>query len=77
MYAKFMGTTDWHQYMHSKESDPVLATVEYEDGSRECLIMQLRDGEWFKPRSYKEYHAVAWMPLPKPYEGSVEGFTYR
>ena len=50
-----------------KESDRVLVTAEFEDGSRVIEAAYTADGEWRTGHHFEEVKVIAWMPFPKPY----------
>lgn len=55
-------------------SDYVIATVEVK-GERMTVIIRTHDGVWHwdKKYAFPDYKVVAWMPLPKPWEGGQDG----
>ena len=72
-----------HEWIGTKEfgttiSDEVYVTFENEKGERFCQHMQFQNGELSR---YDQFHMdtwfkgskpIAWMPLPKPFEGGTE-----
>lgn len=52
-------------------SDYVIATVEVK-GERMTVIIRTHDGVWHwdKKYAFPDYKVVAWMPMPKPWEGA-------
>lgn len=70
-WAKYKGTSKWMNGMWSTESDDVLVTVEFENGTRITDTSYLRDGEWRCENdfSYTKKKVVAWMPYPEEYKG--------
>lgn len=72
-----------HEWIGTKKfgttiSDEVYATFENEKGERFCKHMQFQNG---KLSRYDQFHMdtwfkgskpIAWMPLPKPFEGGTE-----
>lgn len=66
--AKWYGTNRWDsETMWRKQSDDVLVTMEFEDGSRKTKVMKTHDGKWFYNIYVVKFKAIAWQPLPKPY----------
>ena len=72
-----------HEWLGTKKfgttiSDEVYVTFENEKGERFCKHMSFQNG---KLSSYDQFHMdtwfkgskpIAWMPLPKPFEGGTE-----
>ena len=56
-----------------KRSEPVIATVEVR-GERMTVTACTYDGKWDWNMKYAfpDFKVVAWMPLPKPFEGGTE-----
>lgn len=54
-------------------SDYVIATVEVK-GERMTVIIRTHDGVWHwdKKYAFPDYKVVAWMPMPKPWEGGQD-----
>lgn len=57
----------------NRRSDYVLAAVEVK-GERMTVTSRTQDGvwDWNMKYAFPEYKVVAWMPLPKPWEGRRE-----
>ena len=67
MFAKWYGTEKWKSAMWKTQSDNVIVTIEFEDGTRKTDMMRTHDGEWFKDIRILKFKVIAWQPLPKPY----------
>lgn len=66
--AKWYGTDGWDaETMWRKQSDDVLVTMEFEDGSRKTEKMNTHDGKWFYSIYVVKFKVIAWRPLPEPY----------
>ena len=66
--AKWYGTDRWDsEVMWRKQSDDVLVTMEFEDGSRKTEKMNTHDGKWFYDIYVVKFKVIAWRPLPEPY----------
>lgn len=70
--AKWYGTNRWTDVMWRKQSDDVLVTMEFEDGTRKTEKMKTHDGKWFYDIYVVKFNVVAWKPLPEPYKESGE-----
>lgn len=66
MFKKFKSTDKWRPGMFEKRSDTVLATVEYEDGTRIVRSMHTIGGEWKCEFMLMKFRVVCWMPYPEP-----------
>ena len=63
------GTTNWSNAMWREESDTVLVTVVFPDGSRHVTTGKTCDGSWQTSISKTLNPVVThWMPLPEPPE---------
>lgn len=74
---------DEHEWLGTKKfgttiSDEVYVTFENEKGERFCQHMKFQNGELSR---YDQFHMdtwfkgskpIAWMPLPKPFEGGIK-----
>ena len=72
-----------HEWLGTKKfgttiSDEVYVTFENEKGERFCQHMKFQNGELSR---YDQFHMdtwfkgskpIAWMPLPKPFEGGIK-----
>ena len=68
IWAKAKGTDRWSEAMWEKQSDEVIVTELFEDGTTRTDTACTHDGEWYvKVRSVKR-KIIAWMPLPEPYQ---------
>lgn len=74
---------DEHEWLGTKKfgttiSDEVYVTFENEKGERFCKHMTFQNGELslydkaFMETWYKGSKPIAWMPLPKPFEGGTK-----
>ena len=72
-----------HEWIGTKEfgttiSDEVYVTFENEKGERFCQHLSFQNGElsrydqFHMDTWYKGSKPIAWMPLPKPFEGGTE-----
>lgn len=52
--------------MPLRMSDEVIATVQYEDGTRRTVVARTVDGIWRIDYELLKYKVIAWMPLPEP-----------
>lgn len=68
IFAKVKGTDKWNTAMFERISDDVLATVEYEDGTRHVKVLHTVDGEWLVRNFGIKFKVIAWKPLPEPYD---------
>lgn len=74
---------DEHEWLGTKKfgttiSDEVYVTFENEKGERFCQHMKFQNGELSRYDQlhidtwYKGSKPIAWMPLPKPFEGGIK-----
>ena len=70
--AKWYGTNRWTDEMWRKQSDDVLAIMEFEDGTRKTERMKTHDGKWLHSIYSVGFDVIAWQPLPEPYKESEE-----
>lgn len=68
IFAKFKGTDRWQKIMWEKQSEKVLVTVEYEDGTRAVEVANTFDGKWKYKTAVVDRYPVAWCPFPEPYK---------
>ena len=69
MWFPLYGTSKWKNVMWREESDHVLVTVVFDDGTRYVSMGRTHDGEWNTNISKVVHHTVThWMPLPEPPE---------
>lgn len=69
MWFPLYGTSEWKNVMWREESDHVLVTVVFDDGTRYVSMGRTHDGEWNTNISKVIHHTVThWMPLPEPPE---------
>lgn len=69
MWFPLYGTSKWKSVMWREESDHVLVTVVFDDGTRYVSMGRTHDGEWNTNISKVVHHTVThWMPLPEPPE---------
>lgn len=69
IWSRFKGTDRFDKVMWKKQSDNVLVTELFEDGTVKTDTATTHDGEWYvKIRAVKR-KITAWMPLPEPWEG--------
>ncbi len=54
--------------MHKQESDSVIVTVEFEDGSKAVMTAKTKDGKWDTGYKIEGQTVIAWMPFPEPWE---------
>jgi len=71
IWAKYKGTSRWTNGMWSTQSDKVIVTIEFIDGTRTTDSSYTHDGEWFCERDCNlvKKKVVAWMPYPEEYKG--------
>ncbi len=73
MWFPLYGTSKWKSAMWREESDHVLVTVVFDDGTRYVSMGRTHDGEWNTNISKVVHHAVThWMPLPEPPEVNTD-----
>jgi len=69
MFAAFYGTDKWNRAMWRTESDRVLVTIQFPDGTRTVDKGKLQDGEWrtgVSPALRQEVtHWAVWPEPPK------------
>lgn len=68
IFAKFKGTDRWRDAMWEKQSDVLLVTVEYEDGTKSVETAYTQDGKWKYKSAVVMRIPIAWRPFPDPYE---------
>lgn len=66
--AKFKGTDRWTKSMWEKQSDEVVVTELFEDGTAKTATACTHDGEWYVEMKLIKREIIAWMPLPEPYK---------
>lgn len=67
IFAKYYGTEKLKSGMYRKNSDNVLVTIEFEDGTRTVDVCRTLDGKWnFEIKSIK-MKVLYWTPMPEPY----------
>lgn len=73
MFKKFYGTDKWNNAMWKSNSNEVLVTIEFEDGTRKTEASHTNDGIWRIEKERKTFSCkvIAWQPLPEPCEGQV------
>ncbi len=73
-FKKWHNTSKWTKAMWATQSDDVLVTVEFNDGTRISEVSRTRDGIWECEREDRliERKVVAWMPMPVEYWGDKE-----
>lgn len=72
IFAKFKGTDRWQKIMWEKQSEKVLVTVEYEDGTRAVEVAYTCDGKWKYKTAVVDRYPVAWCHFPEPYREEGE-----
>lgn len=74
IWAKAKGTDRWSEAMWEKQSDEVIVTELFEDGTTRTDTACTHDGEWYVKAKTVKRKIIAWMPLPEPYkEGEQNG----
>lgn len=68
VFKHLKGTTKWKKGMFETNSDAVLVSVKYEDGTRETLPSYTVDGKWGNLSAIRKSEVTHWMPMPKPKE---------
>lgn len=70
-FKRWHNTSKWTKGMWLKESDDVLVTVEFNDGTRQTETDRTHDGKWECEKDSRviERKVVAWMPMPVEYWG--------
>ena len=66
IFSKYYGTEKWKPAMFRTKSEKVLATVEYEDGTRETCEACTHDGEWDVEYRAIKRKVLYWAPIPEP-----------
>ena len=69
IWAKAKGTDRWSEAMWEKQSDEVIVTELFEDGTTRTDTACTHDGEWYVKVKIVKRKIIAWMPLPEPYKG--------
>ena len=65
MFWRFFGTDKWSNAMWREQSDRVLVTVAFKDGTRLVTTGETHDGKWNTGISRTLEHTVThWMPMP-------------
>lgn len=65
MFWCFSGTDKWSNAMWREQSDKVLVTVVFKDGTRRVTTGETHDGKWNTGISCTLEHTVThWMPMP-------------
>ena len=72
VWAKAKGTDRWSEAMWEKQSDEVIVTELFEDGTTRTETACTHDGEWYVRVKIIKRKIIAWMPLPEPYGGEQE-----
>ena len=72
VWAKAKGTDRWSEAMWEKQSDEVIVTELFEDGTTRTDTACTHDGEWYVRVKIIKRKIIAWMPLPEPYGGEQE-----
>ena len=72
IWAKAKGTDRWSEAMWEKQSDEVIVTELFEDGTTRTDTACTHDGEWYVKVKIVKRKIIAWMPLPEPYEGGAD-----
>lgn len=71
VWAKAKGTDRWSEAMWEKQSDEVIVTELFEDGTTRTDTACTHDGEWYVRVKIIKRKIIAWMPLPEPYKGET------
>ena len=58
--------------MWEKQSDEVIVTELFEDGTTRTDTACTHDGEWYVKVKIVKRKIIAWMPLPEPWKGGEE-----
>lgn len=69
IWAKAKGTERWSESMWEKQSDEVIVTELFEDGTTRTDTACTHDGEWYVKLKTVKRKIIAWMPLPEPWKG--------
>lgn len=73
IWAKAKGTDRWAEAMWEKQSDEVIVTELFEDGTTRTDTACTHDGEWYVKVKTVKRKIIAWMPLPEPYKENSDG----
>ena len=68
IFNRFYGTERFTKAMWRKQSDKVIVTELFEDGTMRTSTACTHDGEWYADIKFVKCEIIAWMPLPEPYE---------
>lgn len=67
IFYPWYGRKEWRNAMWREQSDKVLVTVTFKDGTRLVTTGETHDGEWYTSISKTLNPIVThWMPLPEP-----------
>lgn len=67
IFWRFHGTEKWSSAMWKEQSDKVLVTVAFKDGTKLVTTGETHDGVWHTTISRTlEPEVTHWMPLPEP-----------
>lgn len=67
IFWRFHGTEKWTSAMWMQQSDKVLVTVAFKDGTKMVTTGETHDGVWHTSISRTLEPEVAhWMPMPEP-----------
>ena len=67
IFWRFHGTEKWSSAMWKEQSDKVLVTVAFKDGTKLVTTGETHDGVWHTSISRTlEPEVTHWMPLPEP-----------
>ena len=69
IWAKAKGTDRWSEAMWEKQSDEVIVTELFEDGTTRTETACTHDGEWYVKVKIVKRRIIAWMPMPTPWKG--------
>ena len=72
IWAKAKGTDRWSEAMWEKQSDEVIVTELFEDGTTRTDTACTHDGEWYVKVKIVKRKIIAWMPLPPSYREDGE-----
>lgn len=72
IWAKAKGTERWSESMWEKQSDEVIVTELFENGTTRTDTACTHDGEWYVKIKAVKRKIIAWMPLPEPWKGEEE-----
>lgn len=67
IFWPWYGKKEWSKAMWREQSDKVLVTMVFKDGSRVVTTGETHDGKWFTS-IFKTLNPIVthWMPLPEP-----------